>query len=335
VPRIPREILQSVVYLYPTVENAEEGLAAGGTGFFTSVPSGDTVAMEHVYVVTAGHVVRQAPIVRANTGSGVEILDLSLDTWIHHFDGTDLAVAPLGLYEPDASIGLGRVAYRLYLSREDIEDTVAEDARVHAKVGPGDECFFVGRFSTHEGRLQNRPTVRFGNLAMLTGETIRAKESGLAQESFLVEARSLSGYSGSPVFIYNAAAIEPDGSISPFVKTDVRFLGVDWCHLNTYEPALDADKHTRSEPAQWVKRNTGMAGVIPAWKVTELLNDDEVAAMRHDETKKRQGGREERHGGAALDSAGASEFQRFRGLCPRSWSRFWKREVDEKREDES
>lgn len=52
--------------------------------------------------------------------------------------------------------------------------------------------FFLGRFVTHDGKQRNLPTVRFGNLATMPWEPVLT-ERGLRQESFLVEARSLSG----------------------------------------------------------------------------------------------------------------------------------------------
>ena len=60
----------------------------------------------------------------------------------------------------------------------------------------------VGRFVSHEGKQQNSPAVRFGNIAMMQKEKI-IDERGVAQESFLVEIRSLPGYSGSAVLIYS------------------------------------------------------------------------------------------------------------------------------------
>lgn len=115
---------------------------------------------------------------------------------------------------------------------------------------------------------------------MTHGETI-TDEYGCRQESFLVEARSLAGYSGSPVFVYKSAGMDSDtGEVKPYVSASVFLLGVDWCHLHRWEPVLEADRQTRVQPPQWVKRNAGMAGVIPAWKIAELLNDPEVLGVR-------------------------------------------------------
>src|SRR6185312_9408503 len=68
-------------------------------------------------------------------------------------------------------------------------------------LGPGDDCFMVGRYINREQRQFDRPVLRFGNLAMLH-EPVRQDERNFDQDSFLVEMRSVKGYSGSPVFVY-------------------------------------------------------------------------------------------------------------------------------------
>lgn len=56
------------------------------------------------------------------------------------------------------------------------------------QVDPGDEGFMVGKFVSHEGKDQNLPAARFGNLSMLPYEPVRTGR-GLLQE-VLVECRS-------------------------------------------------------------------------------------------------------------------------------------------------
>src|SRR5260370_1057024 len=82
----------------------------------------------------------------------------------------------------------------LYYSKQD-----AERGAIHENGGSG---FLVGRFVNHEGRQKNSPSVRFGNLAMMPGEPVYHKHSeSQGEESFLVDIRTISGYSGSPVFV--------------------------------------------------------------------------------------------------------------------------------------
>jgi len=53
----------------------------------------------------------------------------------------------------------------------------------------------MGRFVNAEGRLRNVPTLRFGTIAQIPIEKVDG------QVSFLVEARSIPGFSGTPVVI--------------------------------------------------------------------------------------------------------------------------------------
>jgi hypothetical protein len=78
---------------------------------------------------------------------------------------------------------------------------MTEDEIAQFDIGPGDDVFFVGRYVNHQGRQQNSPTVRLGIISMLPREKI-LHPRGTLVDSFLVEVRSLSGYSGSPVFLY-------------------------------------------------------------------------------------------------------------------------------------
>ena len=73
------------------------------------------------------------------------------------------------------------------------------------------------------------------------GGRIREGKQKSAQESFLVEARSLSGYSGSPVFVYEPGAeavIETsqdstEASVDLIPMERMAMLGVGWGHLPT------------------------------------------------------------------------------------------------------
>src|SRR3954452_14318057 len=78
-PRIPTDMLNSVVYLYPNVDAAEEGRGFGGTGFIIDMsPDGESPSstpLRFRYVVTNRHIVdgargEPAHVVRANTADG-------------------------------------------------------------------------------------------------------------------------------------------------------------------------------------------------------------------------------------------------------------------------
>ena len=71
-------------------------------------------------------------------------------------------------------------------------------------IGIGDEVHAVGLFSEAPGHQTNMPIVRVGNIPMMPTEQIQT-DMGYA-DVYLVEARSLGGMSGSPVFVKRHSA---------------------------------------------------------------------------------------------------------------------------------
>jgi hypothetical protein len=309
-PRISDVYTDCAVYIYRSVEDARNGERQGGSGFLASYPVANDPHRHYVYAVTNKHVVKRAktPVIRLNRKDGtVEYVSASEQEWTTHEDGDDIAVLLLAMNLAD--VKYHAISTDRFLTQEIV---TSED------VGIGDDTFMVGRFVNHEGKQQNTPSVRFGNIAMMPKERIQTKE-GLAQEAFLVEVRSLPGYSGSAVFIYSPCAsndmslrrsgmdrmatvrelkrIEEE-SPSPWVamgesaelhnKFQTTFvapkgpylLGVDFCHLHRRAPVREKGTEQPHSDGWYVEENTGMAGVIPAWKIAEVLEDEELAKVR-------------------------------------------------------
>jgi hypothetical protein len=300
-PPIQADYLECVVYLYTSVEAAEVSGAGGGTGFIVAVKSGMD-DHHYCYIVTNSHVIKEgmSPVVRLTTRKGGnEILDLLPSDWTHHPDGDDLAACPI-----DITLGTHKFAgimiHNNAVTKEKLDG-------VNEWITVGNDVFMCGRFKNHEGKYTNTPSARFGNIAMLPQEPIR-HERGHDQESYLVEMRSLSGFSGSPVFVYTSKPHlyrDPDTEKVNTVwqhNAFVHFLGVDWCHIHDYERVRDADGS--KIPEGWkVKNNSGMAGVIPAWKVIELIDSPKFLMQRKTEDEKRRvkAGRVKNQSPATLD----------------------------------
>jgi hypothetical protein len=281
-PRIPDILLDTVIYLYPTAMDAEGGARVGGTGFLVSVPASTAGVPAALYAVTNSHIIREAksPVVRLNTQQGgKEVIPLTCDQWHHHSDGDDIAVCPIGL-ESDHHRFFALDSTGWFLAKEELDAD---------SIGPGDEVFFLGRYINHEGQQRNLPTVRFGTISMLPYEPIEHPRGTLV-DSFLVEARSLSGYSGSPVFLfimpYTFRDMEwNDNTAGPNRARETRqarlsLLGIDWGHNKDFKPVLESDKETPLPERWWVEQNSGIMNVAPAWKLTELLDEPELVDMR-------------------------------------------------------
>ncbi len=275
-PRIDDNLLDCVIYLYESADHAKEGTASGGTGFLVVVKSETHKELEYIYAVSNSHVVRdyQSPVVRLNTHKGdTDVLNLKSDDWQHHPDGDDVAAVHLG--------GIDRRRYKFKVVPTEL--FITHEAIKNFEIGPGDEVFMLGRFIGHDGKQRNTPSVRFGNISMMPGEPIPHLK-GFNQESFVVETRSLGGYSGSPVFVHTPF----DEHHFPGPKRKVRqimpggpwLLGVDWGHSPICEQVLEPDGETPVSQGYVVSSNSGMMNVVPAWRLPALLNQEEFREKR-------------------------------------------------------
>jgi Trypsin-like peptidase domain len=273
VPRIRDEFLDCVLYLYPSHKDADEGISIGGTGFIAVVPTeGLKENFYFPYVVTNRHVIDQGnTVVRMTTRDGKKhIIETDERDWRFHPDGDDLAVLLIS-FDPA----------KLRFNHVDSKDFLSKHALMTLGVGIGDDIFVVGRFINHEGRQKNSPTARFGCIAQMPNEPVRV--GTFDQECFLVEARSIGGFSGSPVFWhvlpFAGGAYRPQTNIQigPFL------LGVELGYIRDWTSVCDAAGrpiNPAKPDAQQVKVNSGMMIVVPAWKLTDLLNEDSIMAKR-------------------------------------------------------
>ena len=284
-PRIPPGYLDCAIYLYRSPEEAAAGVNTGGSGCLVGVPFLANPERCTIYAVTNHHVKLECgptPAIRLNTVNEVaDTITTTKDEWVSH-PTADIAACPVQL-----SPGPDGHKWNFI-----VPDMFATEAHIDTMViGPGDDTFMVGRFITVQGKQRNTPALRFGNIAMLPYEKI-AVADGIPQESFLVECRSIPGYSGSPVFVYDPHKYKRGTtfaeSYSNLKATGPWLLGIDWCHIPNYEPVYDVDKDGRKKKRKGLvcSSNTSMAGVIPAWLLHELLCDPELMEQRNEEDVK-------------------------------------------------
>lgn len=292
VPRIRDEFLDCVLYLYPSYKDADEGTGIGGTGFIMVHPTeGLKQNFFFPYIVTNKHVIEDGnTVLRMTTKEGKKhIIETTERDWTFHPSGDDLAIHLISL-DPG----------KIRLSHIQSKDCMSKHDCMRLGVGIGDDIFVVGRFINHEGRQKNSPTARFGNIAQMPNEPVIIKM--FEQECFLAEARSIGGYSGSPVFWH----VLPFAGGAYRPKTNVQLgpllLGVELGYIYDWTPVCgpDGEPINRAKPeAMQVQVNSGMMIVVPAWKLTELLHEDSIVAKRkeiegqvkaHEEKTKPRGG---------------------------------------------
>jgi len=318
VPRIPDELADSIVYLYPSEAAAQDGLQQGGSGFLCGADLSVGRLMA-TYVVTNKHVIRSgAMIARLNSRDGThDILPLDGAEWFEHPDGDDIAICP---------VGLNFAAHRQTVFP--LSQCVSEEWVKQFDIGLGDDVFMIGRFVGHEGRLQNTPSVRFGVISQTPSEPI-IQEDGFGQISYLVEARSIPGYSGSPVFI-TIESHGPKPNLNPQLGQDLQdmvikqigwmkgragpagfrygpfLLGIDYCHLYDKQRIWsDETSPPRLVSKDWfVKGNSGAMGVIPAWKIKEMF-EKHPKLRQHLVSVREQARRDQSTSRASQDVAGS------------------------------
>lgn len=267
-PRIPDALLETVVYLFQDEPGARSGKGSGGTGFLVDYPG--TGGFRHTYVISNIHVVRNGcTTLRINTKAGAaEAVTIPAEAWLDHGEADDVCVAP---------IEIDRSKWAVQALRwEDVCPT--EDRMNELNIGVGDDVLMIGRFVGHTGQQRNEPLVRFGNIAMMDrGERV-LDGRGMLVNAFLVEMRSLPGFSGSPTFVCIGAGsyrgvygTEKGPRMMPFYSEHIGLLGIDTGHKCLSHPVLDETTRKPVKPPQVVEQNSGVAIIAPYYKIQDVL----------------------------------------------------------------
>jgi hypothetical protein len=323
VPFIPPSLLGPSIFLYGSERDAADGANWGGSGFLVGIPSRMNPSREpftrtHVYAVSNDHVIHSCPVIRLVKANGDPCVLPGTDAdWQPHPAGDDIAIRSLGAV---AGGQLWCFGADFILSQTDIDQEA---------IGPGDDCLMIGRYINQEHRQFDRPAVRFGNLAMMP-ELINQPQRPFEQESFLVDMRSQPGFSGSPVLVYfqepgwrnlrppsarvedgpeaKAKALEERVAGRPLsgIMGRVWLLGIDWGHLPVWDDVFDGNRKIGR-----MRVSTGMAGVVPAWKLFDLLHEKGMM-MARDKAEKELTELDEE--AAGLDVRTVEEFAQFEDL---------------------
>ena len=161
------------------------------------------------YLVTAEHVVsglhsRNMEIYcRLNTkDGGVTVESLVPAKWWSHPDDqnpTDVAVTAIGTNRDRVDHDWIPLPYTGW------DPPLALTGK---QFGLGEEVFILGLFRSHYGRERNIPIVKIGNISAMPEEPIHTDYCGFIY-AYLIEARSIAGLSGSPVFVNQIRSSPP------------------------------------------------------------------------------------------------------------------------------
>lgn len=275
-----RFILDNVVFIYRSAEQAIEGRKGGATGFFVAVPSERAPDdYHHIYVVTNVHVTRNEPrTLRLNTRDGKPDV-VTITNWVSVPNGPDVTVAPVNL-DPTRHVVEALRSDSWLLTKEDF---------TRLELDAGDDVFMVGRFIDYDGIQTNRPSLRFGHISMKEANIIQSA-TGYSGPSFVVDMHSRTGYSGSPVFVYRTGG-SIFGKPGTIIGGDhlMKLLGIHWGQFpERWELAHGVPAEEEADPSvaelivdgQYVKGLSGMTCVVPSWDILATLAAPNLAELR-------------------------------------------------------
>jgi hypothetical protein len=254
-----------------------------GTAFIAISPIDSHPDLGWQALVTCRHVIEgigsDTVTVRINDEGGhAELIPLPKKNWIPHENPKiDVSVCPVLLPRDQFDILHVGMDHDL-LARGDLRDE---------GVNAGDEVFFSGMFTRRLGDKGNIPIVRCGTIAALLQEEIET-EYGF-HEAFLIEARSVSGLSGSPVYVYYSQ--RPENLAAGGAETHLvmgMILGTSLAHdprdyVEIQQPKVP-EPHDGAPKSKYaaIPLNTGLAVVLPIWLIKEAINQPRVRSMSED-----------------------------------------------------
>lgn len=270
-PDVVTTIASTVIFLF-----AEGGQIPIGTAFIVGFPVPGQADQIVPLIVTAKHVVgdRSKVIGRftpKSSGAPVSVVyDLaslrrSGDVWEHTDDGVDLLVFRTPHFEQAEYIAVpfSAIASRTRYSEEDIKAT--------------DRIIFPCLLVNFMGTARNYPVIRNGSIALIPDEPVPLqykvgnRQISTKQSVLLVDATSIPGASGSPVFLWPGPRLKANAF---HLGGQAWLLGV----MHGFYPALPRElvgiETTRVVPG--FSENSGIAIMFPSWRLLEILERPEV-----------------------------------------------------------
>lgn len=267
---VPDEIKKTVVFVAQK-DHLTGGFIFRGTAFLCGLSMDEKT---HVfYFATAKHVIQKIKetgatdfYLRLNTKSkGAQWYSSGINDWFFPED-------------PNIDLACSNFNYSEDLDHKIIPITMTLDEVTIKKenIGVGDEVFITGLFKNHFGKLNNIPIVRVGNIASMVGEKIDTDMGPM--DAYLIEARSIGGLSGSPVFVNLGLHRFIDGKVKESLVGNVNyFFGLIHGHFDEKSSEVDG---LDSDEQQTKKINMGIAIVVPAIEVKKLLERSDIKAQR-------------------------------------------------------
>lgn len=298
-PRIDDAFVNSVIYIYSLKKMAESDESFFGSGFLLSVPLKHNKDYCVIYAVTNWHVIQSIvnqPFFKLLKEITIRITDkegniiyksTKLEQWKDYADKKDdLVIAVIETV-------LRGDKYNCI----PLDSLVTEEFIKNFDIGAGDDVYMAGKFIYRNKSKSNLPALRKGIISSTVVEPILNSDTNILQDSFLIEEHSISGYSGSPILLVvenpdvRTKKINFETWGEDFFALHGKLLGVNWGHISIRESVKHMWRWVNcleqlflflnsSRSFQHVQSNTGMMGVVPAWKIKKLLDSKDIAKER-------------------------------------------------------
>lgn len=290
---IQDDLRRCVVFIGTKGDAKRGGIECCGTGFLLEYKTMG-------YLVTAQHVAvglgDDPYLIRLNKLNGEEADNISIDPltdgvrWYVKPDDPDLDLAVMPFM-----YGLAAGGYEgLFVPQKLITGEVPGRDEI---LGIGDTCYTIGLFQLFAGTKRNLPVVHRGSIALMAGQEPVPVEDWHAPRGsgktrhvncHLVETQSLQGLSGAPVFSRASFDIDlpVDGTNE---RATVRVAKRDMCLFGIWQGSWDAPPgQVFSVPhRQGTRVPVGMGCVVPARKLIDLLESDDLRTHREEAMRKK------------------------------------------------
>jgi hypothetical protein len=270
--QIPDEIRKSVFFVCYKTTNS---IKLAGTAFIVGVALGESNLFS-TYIITAKHVIEairdksidQKVYLRMNLKTaGTQLVETQIGNWVSHPHETNVDIAVLNWVPSEEIFDYRFITLEMLASQEIIKKE---------NIGVGDDVFLTGLFSNHYGSERNIPIIRVGNIASMPEEKVHTAWGDI--DAYLIEARSIGGLSGSPVFAY-IGAMRTIGNNMQIGRTGFLFYLLGLMHGHFDLSKLEMDNLTQDSLTN-IQINMGIAIVVPAWKIIEVINQEIFINLR-------------------------------------------------------
>ncbi len=264
-PRWQDNLVDSVFYLYPSRQDADTGSKQGACGFLVSIPWDHpkaSASSRHVYAVSNYHaaVAGGASFIRLNTKEGqYGVIETDPCEWFWNA-GADVAV-----YRLDGSVHFTNHTIWQYSHVGFDEVNCTAEVLREYQIGPGDDVFSVGRFVDVHGVQQNTPLIRAGIIASRGLVSVSAGLPWNKEMCWIVEMRSRTGFSGSPIYVY-IPPWQPNFVEAPSRKYGNFFFGPWLLGIHSSQIPGSGDEQSSG---------SGMVSVVPCSALEAILVKNE------------------------------------------------------------